>query len=100
MGSPATGLGYCFRLFHVPDISPIKHSKLMYSGRFAACVRRPASTNGKLLSIPEARALFFSAVAREIGAILSAAGNRIGSSRAVLPANGGVDSSAQGGSPG
>jgi 2-dehydropantoate 2-reductase len=66
-----------FRLVNVPDINPIKHAKLMYNAAISPLAAAAGIDNGALLSLPEARALFF-ALLQENHRILSAAGIELG----------------------
>ena len=83
-----------FRVVEVPDIGPIKHSKLMYNAAISPLAAAAGIDNGKLLSIPEARQLFF-ALLQENHRILSAAGDRTRQGRAVPSANRRLDSAAE-----
>jgi 2-dehydropantoate 2-reductase len=67
----------CFRLIQVSDISPIKHTKLMYNAAVSPLAAAAGIDNGKLLSVPEARHLFF-ALLQENYAILRSAGIELG----------------------
>jgi 2-dehydropantoate 2-reductase len=66
-----------FRTVDVPDINPIKHTKLMYNAAISPLAAAAGIDNGKLLSLPEARPLFF-ALLQENHRILSAAGIALG----------------------
>ena len=66
-----------FRVVEVPAIGPIKHAKLMYNAAISPLAAAVGIDNGKLLSIPEARQLFF-ALLQENHRILSAAGIELG----------------------
>jgi 2-dehydropantoate 2-reductase len=81
-GSPLGGGGgdrgsSLFRLVEVPDINPIKHAKLMYNAAISPLAAAAGIDNGKLLSLSEARALFF-ALLQENYRILTAAGIALG----------------------
>lgn len=68
------------RLFSVKlvtRIEPIKYAKLMYNSAISPLAAAAGIDNGKLLSIPEARALFF-ALLQENYRILSASGIELG----------------------
>ena len=73
-GLARTGL---FRLVHVKDIEPYKHTKLMYNAAISPIAAAAGIDNGKLLSLPSARRLFF-ALLQENYAILTAAGVQLG----------------------
>jgi 2-dehydropantoate 2-reductase len=66
-----------FRTVDVADINPIKHTKLMYNAAISPLAAAADIDNGKLLSLPEARPLFF-ALLQENHRILSAAGIALG----------------------
>jgi len=66
-----------FRVIEVPDINPIKHAKLMYNAAISPLAAAAGIDNGKLLSLPEARLLFF-ALLQENHRILTTAGIRLG----------------------
>lgn len=66
-----------FRLIDVPDINPIKHTKLMYNAAISPLAAAAGIDNGKLLSLREARPLFF-ALLQENHRILTAAGIELG----------------------
>ena len=66
-----------FRVVDVPDISPIKHTKLMYNAAISPLAAAAGIDNGQLLSLPLARRLFF-ALLQENYRILSAAGIALG----------------------
>jgi 2-dehydropantoate 2-reductase len=66
-----------FRLIDVPVIDPIKHTKLMYNAAISPLAAAAGIDNGKLLSLPEARPLFF-ALLQENHRILTAAGIELG----------------------
>jgi 2-dehydropantoate 2-reductase len=74
MQADRTGI---FSFVEVPDISPIKHTKLMYNAAISPLAAAAGIDNGKLLSLPEARALFF-ALLQENYRILRAAGIELG----------------------
>ncbi len=61
-----------FRVVPVTDIGPIKHSKLMYNAAISPLAAAAGIDNGKLLSLPVARKLFFGLL-QENHRILSAA---------------------------
>lgn len=71
------GLGSSFHAVHVPDILPIKHAKLMYNAAISPLAAAAGIDNGKLLSLPEARKLFF-VLLQENYAILRAANIELG----------------------
>jgi 2-dehydropantoate 2-reductase len=71
------GLGSSFHLAQVPDIAPIKHTKLMYNAAISPLAAAAGIDNGQLLSVPAARKLFF-ALLQENHRILSAAGIALG----------------------
>ncbi|MFO0823625.1 MAG: ketopantoate reductase C-terminal domain-containing protein [Gemmataceae bacterium] len=66
-----------FRVVTVHQISPIKHSKLMYNAAISPLAAAAGIDNGQLLSVPIARRLFF-ALLQENHRILSAAGIELG----------------------
>lgn len=66
-----------FRVVEVPDISPIKHTKLMYNAAISPLAAAAGIDNGQLLSVPAARKLFF-ALLQENHRILTAAGVALG----------------------
>jgi 2-dehydropantoate 2-reductase len=66
-----------FHLVEVPDIGPIKHTKLMYNAAISPLAAAAGIDNGKLLSVPVARKLFF-ALLQENHRILTAAGIELG----------------------
>jgi 2-dehydropantoate 2-reductase len=65
-----------FRLRVVGDISPYKHTKLMYNAAIGPVAASAGIDNGQLLANPVARELFFNLL-RENYAILSGAGIRL-----------------------
>jgi 2-dehydropantoate 2-reductase len=72
------GLGRgAFRLVEVPNINPIKHTKLMYNAAISPIAAAAGIDNGALLSLPEARPLFF-ALLQENHRILTVAGIELG----------------------
>jgi 2-dehydropantoate 2-reductase len=71
------GWGLLFRLIEVPNINPIKHTKLLYNAAISPLAAAAGIDNGQLLSLPEARPLFF-ALLQENHRILSAAGIALG----------------------
>ncbi|MBN9120687.1 MAG: ketopantoate reductase family protein [Planctomycetes bacterium] len=83
LGSPSRtgkgvgGLGSSFRVHVVRDISPIKHAKLMYNAAISPLAAAAGLDNGALLSLPEARRLFFELL-QENYRILRAAGAGLG----------------------
>jgi 2-dehydropantoate 2-reductase len=66
-----------FRVVSVPAIDPLKHAKLMYNAAISPLAAAAGIDNGKLLSVPAARRLFF-ALLQENYRILTAAGVRLG----------------------
>ncbi len=66
-----------FRAKVVPSIEPFKHTKLMYNAAISPLAAASGVDNGKLLSVPAARRLFF-ALIQENHAILIAAGKALG----------------------
>jgi 2-dehydropantoate 2-reductase len=66
-----------FTLIDVPDIRPIKHTKLMYNAAISPLAAAAGIDNGQLLSVPAARRLFF-ALLQENHRILSAADIELG----------------------
>jgi 2-dehydropantoate 2-reductase len=72
-------LGWCglLRVKVVPRIEPYKYTKLMYNAAISPLAAAAGIDNGKLLSLPEARALFF-ALLQENYRILSAANVELG----------------------
>jgi 2-dehydropantoate 2-reductase len=74
---PPSLQGGGFRVAHVPRIAPIKHAKLMYNAAISPLAAAAGLDNGKLLSLPRARRLFF-ALLQENYAILRAAGVELG----------------------
>ena len=64
-------------MVEVANIAPIKHAKLMYNAAISPLAAAAGFDNGKLLSVPEARALFFGLL-QENYRILSAAGIALG----------------------
>jgi 2-dehydropantoate 2-reductase len=66
-----------FRVKPVPDITPIKHAKLMYNAAISPLAAAAGIDNGQLLSVPAARKLFF-ALLQENHRILRAAGIALG----------------------
>lgn len=70
------GRSRLFRLEVVPDILPYKHAKLMYNAAIGPIAAAAGLDNGQLLSVPNARRLFF-ALLRENYAILRDAGVRL-----------------------
>lgn len=66
-----------FRVVDVQDITPIKHTKLMYNAAISPLAAAAGIDNGKLLSVPAARKLFFDLL-QENYRILSAAGIALG----------------------
>jgi len=74
-----------FRVVTVPRIGPIKHTKLMYNAAISPLTAAAGIDNGKLLSVPTARALFF-ALIRENYHILKSAGVPLGTVGPFRPA--------------
>ena len=66
-----------FRTVEVPAIEPIKYAKLMYNAAISPLAAAAGIDNGKLLSVPAARRLFF-ALLQENYRILTAAGVELG----------------------
>lgn len=66
-----------FRLHVIDRIEPIKHTKLMYNAAISPLAAAAGMDNGELLSLPDARRLFF-ALIQENHAILTAAGCELG----------------------
>jgi 2-dehydropantoate 2-reductase len=66
-----------FRTVEVPAIGPIKHAKLMYNAAISPLAAAAGIDNGKLLSVPAARHLFF-ALLQENYRVLTAAGAELG----------------------
>jgi 2-dehydropantoate 2-reductase len=66
-----------FRIRFVADVTPYKHTKLMYNAAISPLAAAAGIDNGKLLSVPRARRLFFSLLA-ENHAILRHAGLPLG----------------------
>ncbi len=66
-----------FRLRWVPHLAPIKYAKLMYNAAISPLAAAAGIDNGALLSVPEARRLFF-ALLQENYAILRASGIELG----------------------
>jgi 2-dehydropantoate 2-reductase len=66
-----------FRIRFVPDVTPFKHTKLMYNAAISPLAAAAGIDNGKLLSVPRARQLFF-ALLKENHAILRHAGVTLG----------------------
>jgi 2-dehydropantoate 2-reductase len=66
-----------FRVVEVPNIDPIKYAKLMYNAAISPIAAAAGIDNGALLSLPEARPLFF-ALLQENHRILTAAGIELG----------------------
>ena len=75
----AAALGACelFRVKVVPHIEPYKYAKLMYNAAISPLAAAAGLDNGALLSVPEARALFF-ALLQENYRILRAANVELG----------------------
>ncbi len=69
--------GGLFKVVVVPTITPYKYSKLMYNSAVSPIAAAAGIDNGKLLSIPSARHLFFSLI-RENYEILTNAGIDLG----------------------
>jgi 2-dehydropantoate 2-reductase len=66
-----------FRVVDVPAIEPFKYAKLMYNAAISPLAAAAGIDNGKLLSVPAARRLFF-ALLQENYRILTAAGVPLG----------------------
>jgi 2-dehydropantoate 2-reductase len=66
-----------FRVRHVPDIGPLKHTKLMYNAAISPLAAAAGLDNGALLSLPQVRRLFF-ALLQENHSILRSAGIELG----------------------
>jgi 2-dehydropantoate 2-reductase len=74
----AQALGHAlFRVEVVPDILPYKYTKLMYNAAISPLAAAAGLDNGRLLSLPAARRLFFGLL-RENYAILRGAGVPLG----------------------
>jgi 2-dehydropantoate 2-reductase len=71
------GRGAPFRVEVVPDILPYKYTKLMYNAAISPIAAAAGLDNGQLLSLPQARRLFFDLL-RENYAILKGAGVPLG----------------------
>jgi 2-dehydropantoate 2-reductase len=71
------GRAKLFRVIEVADILPIKHTKLMYNAAISPLAAAAGFDNGQLLTIPNARRLFF-ALLQENYAILKAANKPLG----------------------
>jgi 2-dehydropantoate 2-reductase len=85
-GRPTTGLielgqalaqSALLRVVRVPSIEPYKHAKLMYNAAISPIAAAAGMDNGKLLSLPWARRLFF-ALLQENYAILTRSGLELG----------------------
>lgn len=66
-----------FRVVAVKDITPIKYTKLMYNAAISPLAAAAGLDNGQLLSIPQARTIFFS-ILRENYRILKSVGITLG----------------------
>jgi 2-dehydropantoate 2-reductase len=66
-----------FRVVGVPAIEPYKYTKLMYNAAISPLAAAAGIDNGKLLSLPETRRLFFAFILENYG-ILSGAGIALG----------------------
>lgn len=66
-----------FRVVEVPAIEPYKYTKLMYNAAISPLAAAAGIDNGKLLSVPETRRLFFAFILENYG-ILSGAGIALG----------------------
>ncbi len=75
--APGLAGGDLFRVVAVPQIEPFKHAKLMYNAAISPLAAAGGIDNGKLLSVPTARQLFF-ALLQENYRILAAAGVGLG----------------------
>lgn len=69
--------GNLFKVIEVPDVRPFKHAKLLYNAAISPLAAAAGLDNGKLLSDPTARRLFF-AMLKENYQILTNAGLRLG----------------------
>lgn len=76
LGAASVRLGL-FRVVDVPRIEPFKHAKLMYNAAISPLAAAAGIDNGKLLSVPAARRLFF-ALLQENYRVLTAAGVALG----------------------
>jgi 2-dehydropantoate 2-reductase len=76
-GKGAGGLGHFIRVKLVPRIEPIKYAKLMYNAAISPLAAAAGIDNGRLLSVPAARRLFFGLL-QENYRILTAAGIELG----------------------
>jgi 2-dehydropantoate 2-reductase len=76
-GKGGGGLGSSVRYRFVPQIAPIKYTKLMYNAAISPLAAAAGIDNGALLSVPAARKLFF-ALLQENYAILHASGIELG----------------------
>jgi 2-dehydropantoate 2-reductase len=74
---PLFRLGELFYFHEASDIRPFKYAKLMYNAAISPLAAAAGMDNGKLLSIPQARRLFF-AMLRENYDILTGAGIPLG----------------------
>ncbi|MFL5330203.1 MAG: ketopantoate reductase family protein [Gemmataceae bacterium] len=74
---PLCRLGELFYFHEAKDIRPFKYAKLMYNAAISPLAAAAGMDNGKLLSIPQARRLFF-AMLRENFDILTGAGIALG----------------------
>ncbi|MBM3983843.1 MAG: ketopantoate reductase family protein [Planctomycetes bacterium] len=77
LGKGAGGFGSAVRVLLVPQIAPIKYTKLMYNAAISPLAAAAGIDNGALLSVPAARKLFF-ALLQENYAILRASGIELG----------------------
>lgn len=66
-----------FRVVEVPAVEPFKYTKLMYNAAISPLAAAAGIDNGKLLSVPETRRLFFAFI-QENYRILSEAGIVLG----------------------
>lgn len=66
-----------FRVRFVADVTPYKHTKLLYNAAISPLAASAGIDNGRLLSVPRARRLFF-ALLQENHAILRHAGVTLG----------------------
>lgn len=74
---PAFRASKLFRVVQVPDVLPIKHTKLMYNAAISPVAAAAGIDNGDLLLDRDARRIFF-ALLQENYRILTAAGIKLG----------------------
>ena len=84
----------CFRLVEVPDIDPIKHTKLMYNAAISPLAAAAGIDNGQAPLAPGRAAAVLRAPARE-PPHPDRGRHRTRQGRAVPPAHGGVDPAAE-----